>query len=283
MKIGVIGLGSIGMRHAKNLQAMGHIVQGYDPIPERRSLFPGALGEDAYVIASPTKDHHSHLANCYIKWNKPVFIEKPLSDHGVGPSLASSVKMVGYNLRFHGCVKKAREWLPKIGRPLWAQFTCAQYNEKPAYKRDGVILNWSHEIDLALHLLGPAHLETSSTRVVDGCDDMTTILMSHENGCRSTIHLDYVTKPEQRYFMIQGEKGKINAVLTTRNIFLSTEDKTYSDWMRCPGSYDTDYEDEMKAFVQVAQGLVVKDDYCTGEQALKVLEICLQVREQAGL
>jgi len=287
MKIGVIGLGSIGMRHAKNLVALGHSVYGADIRPDLEVPFEiGVDGGDfkrevdAFVIASPTRLHYQHAVMAG-EAGKPAFIEKPLSDKERFSYLLPC--MIGYNLRFHGCVLKTIEWINagRIGKPLWANFTCGQFNDKPAYLRDGVVLNWSHEIDLALHLLGPGHLEASSVRIIDGCDDMADILITHENGCRSTIHLDYITKPEQRHFTIQGETGRITCTLPSRNLFLLTPDKEQADWFHCRGSYDQDYIDEMKAFIDRIEGKETPG--CTGAEALRVLEICLEVRRQAGM
>jgi len=189
--IGVIGLGSIGMRHAKNLRAIGHNVRAYDVQMKRRLEFNGVLwtiddvlDSDAVVIASPTKDHAHHL-HVVASDGKPSFVEKPVADKKIDIDAV----MVGYNLRFHSCVKKVKEWLDAdmIGKPLWANFTLGQHSEKPPYLRDGVILNWSHEIDLALYLLGGGSVACSSTRLSDGKDDIADILFTHENGCRSAI------------------------------------------------------------------------------------------------
>ncbi len=54
-----------------------------------------------------------------------------------------------------------------------------------------------------------------------------------------------------------------------------------SDWYHGPGSYDTDYIDEMKAFIDRIEGR--ESPGCTGADALRVLEICLEIRKQAGL
>lgn len=279
--IGVIGLGSIGMRHAKNLLSLGHTVTGFDPVyigdgfpvlwPIRR------LDElDAVVIASPTNLHAEHLilaCNAGID----IFVEKPVADR----RLDVNATMVGYNLRFHSCVKKAKEWLDAglIGDPLWANFTCAQYNDKPAYMRDGVILNWSHEIDLALYLLGPAQVARQFTRVTDGKDDMTDIILLHEGRVSSTIHLDYLTEPEVRGFLIVGDKGLISADLVDRRIQLR-QGKLITRF-HGEDSFDENYVEEMQAFIDRIDGKETIG--CTGAEALKVLEICLEVRKQAGL
>lgn len=281
MKIGVIGLGSIGMRHARNLQELGHEVVGYDPIKERRDQFKGdSLGEAAYVVASPTSNHVGRILNSLID-QRPAFIEKPIAGEPVTDRDIRHVAMVGYNLRFHFCTKKAKEWIDagKIGRPLWANFTCGQFNDRPEYLRDGVILNWSHEIDLALYLLGPATLEASSTRLTNGQDNLTIMLLTHESDCRSIIHLDYITQPEKRFFCIYGEKGEIFASLKDR--YINIQGEHYESCYDKSGSYDQDYKDEMKAFVDRIEGKETLG--CTGPEALKVLGICLEVRKQAGL
>jgi predicted dehydrogenase len=296
MKIGVVGLGSIGSRHYTNLVSLGHEAIGYDPCFRRDVPFERCIYDDcnAVIVATPSA-YHSGGMRASIERARPVFVEKPISL--ASPEVISSlleyakrknvIVFVGYNLRFHPCVIRAKEWIEagRIGKPLWANFVCAQYSDKPDYLRDGVILNWSHEIDLALHLLGPAHLEASSTRVVNGQDDMTDILVTHESGCRTSIHLDYVTKMEQRHFFIIGETGRIIVHPPERRIFYYPNDRTHanSELETPEGSYDTDYMDEMKEFIRLIENPGSKTIGCTGKEALKVLDICLQVRKQAGL
>lgn len=285
--IGVIGLGSIGMRHAKNLHSMGHHVWGCDPDMQKRldlgfdytaSEIDHLLTADAIVIASPTHKHYEHIFACR---DKPFFVEKPIA-HTISDGLLLSRKvaecMVGYNLRFHGCVKKAKEWLDsgKIGEPLWANFTLAQHSIKPPYLRDGVILNWSHEIDLALYLLGPAEVVASSTRLTDGKDDLTDILLTHKSGRRSTVHLDYLTEPEVRGFIIGGDKGFIEVNLLNRLARVEP-----GEFFQAKDTWNDNYIEEMQAWIDRIDGKETIG--CTGSEGLEVLKICLEVRRQAGL
>tara|TARA_R110000868_G_scaffold5117_3_gene31636 strand:- start:6362 stop:7231 length:870 start_codon:yes stop_codon:yes gene_type:complete len=284
--IGVIGLGSIGMRHAKNLKALGHSVTGFDPqlIGDGfASIWPVSRLEefDGVVIASPTKEHLDHI-EATIEAKKPVFVEKPIASMMfplAAEIITSHLVMVGYNLRFHACVKEAKRWIAGEA-PVWATFTCAQKNNKPAYLRDGVILNWSHEIDLALYLLGPAKVVGSSTRLTDGHDDITDILLEHNNGCRTTIHLDYVTAPEERHFTIQCKGVRLKADLVN-NVLAEIPENGTIDIQNYPNTFDDNYLEEMQAFIDRIDGKETIG--CTGEEALKVLEICLKVREQEGL
>ena len=64
----VHGLGSIGMRHARNLIRLGHDVVGYDPDMDRVEMLRATGGRldwpqqiDGVVIATPTKIHKQSL------------------------------------------------------------------------------------------------------------------------------------------------------------------------------------------------------------------------------
>ena len=282
------------MRHAKNLLAMGHLVFGSDTdanaVKEFIRVGGGHLGQDdrfkgdGVVIASPTTRHVLDMLRT-AAWERPFFVEKPIANSKVAASVEEALKyckMVGYNLRFHSCVKKAREWLPLIGAPHDAHFTCAQFNAKPSYLRDGVILNWSHEIDLALYLLGPAKVIKSETHLTDGKDDSTDIWLRHDSGCISTIHLDYLTTPEDRGFQIAGESGVIVADLVGRRIKKTTNIPGVH-WIdvKCGGSFDEDYVEEMQAFIDRLDGKETLG--CSAEEGLEILKICLEVRKQGGL
>ena len=295
--IGVIGLGSIGLRHAKNLLAMGHAVHGFDPDQERMKLFFESGGHagatdfstilEALVIASPSEQHLSDLGKA-VGAGKHIFIEKPIATgdansvkHLVSWSTLETGKvvMVGNNLRFHSCVKKAREWLSArlIGRPLWANFTLAQYNDK--YTED-VVLNWgSHELDLARYLLGPCWVKAAV-----GDREIADIILMHDIGCRTTGHLDYVTKPERREFMIGGTEGvlRINLVARWATIHSPGNIMTHSTLESEAGSFDEDYIAEMHAFIDLIDGKPVPHA-ATGMDGLAVLELCLEAKKMAGI
>lgn len=298
MKVGVIGLGSIGLRHARNLCNMGHDVIAFDPdgakmaafqlglTPTREEVF---IRSDAVVSASPSAEHINDLRTA-IEYGVPILIEKPLATSITDELRAlladathdEQAVMVGYNLRFHGCVIKAKEWLDKglIGRPLWASFTCAQFNDKPAYRRDGVILNWSHEIDLALYLLGPATIACAAARTINGRDDIADIVLLHDNDRRSTVHLDYVSRLEYRNTRIVGRKGTIDIRLSPfRLAVLYTDNDAIT--VIPSDAWDDNYRAEMKAFLRRAEGKPAFG--ATGADGLAALEICMQARQLAGL
>lgn len=297
-QVGVIGLGSIGMRHAKNLREIdafdGINVIGYDPNKPIDGLNSSTLNEildicQIVVIASPTPNHEAHLSTAIAR-HKHVFIEKPIGDtnkFNIAAALEDAKKenlvvFCGYNNRFHACVKQAKQWLSegKIGNPIWASVTLAQYSEKEPYLRDGVTSNWSHELDLALYLLGPAKVSAASMRVTNGSDDMADIILVHESGARSNIHLDYLVKPEIRATTIVGTEGRLAIDLVSRWACLVTKDGQRTEH-QFHDSFDENYVEEIRAFLDRIEGKETLG--CDGQEGLAVLEIILEAKRMAGL
>lgn len=280
MKIGIVGQGSIGTRHAANARELGHEVKVYDPAHPSDFQREAHLYDwcDAAVVATPSQAHEGPLRAC-IERGKHCLVEKPISTTmGLLPDLLriaddkSLVVMMGNNLRMHSCVQMAKRWISEgcIGRPLWAHFTCAQQNTKYT---DSVVLNWgAHEVDVALHLLGPARVLCAN--VED--DKIADFVLQHDSGARSSFHLDYVTPNEIREFWIAGETDNIGVDLPRRHMTCNRLGASTA-----PGDYDLDYVNEMRAFTGRIDGMITPG--ATGHDGLETLRVLLDVRKKAGL
>jgi predicted dehydrogenase len=278
-KIGILGLGSIGSRHLSNFKELECEVRGYDPEYDHTLTRDRIIKwADAIVIASPTNQHSRDIIDVDCA-GKPMLVEKPLTGEIEYVIPLHFVKMVGYNLRFHSCVKKARAWLGegKIGKPLWARFTCGQYNDKPSYRSDGVILNWSHELDLALFLLGGAEM-VAAAGPANGREDLVDIILRHDKtNCQTVVHLDYLTKFERRGFLIVGTDGAIECDLVMRQTFLRDNTGSLPEIYYGRDSFDKNYMAEARAFLDRLDGKDV--DGCTADEAMCTVGICLRARE----
>jgi predicted dehydrogenase len=195
---------------------------------------------------------------------------------------------MGNNLRFHPCVREAKEWLRNrlIGDVLWAQFTCAMKSGKNL--SDGIILSaGAHEVDLAMHLLGPLRVGYATTRCTDDLrDDMVDFTVVHHFGARSSFHLDWVTPIYTRDFRIMGTEGVIYCDLERRVLWRDQldpklPDVTYFHHYIGPGSWDDDYLDEMSAFIGRIDGK--STDGASGRDGLDTLYALLDVRKKVGL
>jgi len=191
-KILVVGAGSIGMRHLKNLQALG--VKQFGIVdPKYRGRTPVKLAGDgpllvfsdlkealkqkwdAVFICTPSSTHIG-IALRVARQGIPMFIEKPVSHTLTGLSqlqkLAQNIKpvMVGYNIDFHPQFQKIKEILAKktLGK-IWgvrAEFgyylqdwrAGQDYTKTYSVQKKlggGIVLDDIHEINLLYHLFGP--------------------------------------------------------------------------------------------------------------------------------
>lgn len=191
MRIAVIGCGSIGARHARNLVSLGNDdLVLFDAAEERARAAAAEAGAgtvvtelakvwdehpDVAVIATPTRDHVIHASEA-LDSGCDVLIEKPLSDglDGVEELVAhareaDSITLVGCNMRHHWAVSVIGDILAEkvLGQTWWARFEFGQYlpdwrpgmDYRDAYSTHrsqggGIVLDAIHEIDLAVWMFG---------------------------------------------------------------------------------------------------------------------------------
>lgn len=316
-KLCILGLGSIGLRHALNARDLGCEVFGFDPDPVARKRFEdefsrNAMARDdaldaaeAVVIASPNQFHLDDLAEV-ISRRKPVLVEKPL---GHDPALAAELIRLAeatgvmvaaaQNLRFRKSVQTVREWLNSgvIGDCLWARFTSGSYlpdwrphqdyrqNYAANPETGGVIFDVIHELDLAWNLLGPAKLETAvavhtGTLAIES-EDLSEILLRHDNGCLASIHVDYVTRTKRRDLDIIGTKGMIRANLRSGQVELVPAKEEPGRTEELGFVANDEYSALLKDFILSVQEN--SEPYCLGREALEVLDVAARARKVCGL
>jgi predicted dehydrogenase len=265
MKFLIIGLGGIGQRHLRNLRALlGKEVEisGQDLRPnppvltDQLQIDPGSSLQEAYnlplfldleqalaqkpdvvFVCNPSSLHipaaiRAAQAGCHL------FIEKPLSnnlnqlDELFDLVESRSLKaVVGYQMRFHPCLRRLRELVleRKVGRilsvraevgeymPGW--HTYEDYRQIYAARQDlggGVILSQIHELDYLYWLFGlPRSIYTVGGHLSNldiDVEDTADTLMECELDGRPvpvTLHQDYLQRPLSRFCEVIGESGKI--------------------------------------------------------------------------
>ena len=77
----------------------------------------------------------------------------------------------------------------------------------------GVIFDCIHEIDYLCWILGPVvDISCSCGKLSDlemDCEDWAVVILTHESGARSEIHLDYLQRFKQRGCEIAGSEGTL--------------------------------------------------------------------------
>ena len=248
MRVLVIGCGSIGRRHIKNLIALGvnDLVASDTREDSRQTLRTEtdveALGnlDEAWdrkpqvvFIATPTHLHVS-LALQAAARGCHLFIEKPLAHtlEEAGKLCREAerrqlVTMVGCNMRFHpgpASVKRLLD-LETIGHiiasriqvgsylPSWrpGQDYRQSYSASPEW--GGAILDCIHELDLALWYFGPAHVVAAAplpaaTLSLD-TDGLAEAILNHESGTLTSVHMNFLQRDYHRSCQVIGSHGTI--------------------------------------------------------------------------
>jgi predicted dehydrogenase len=265
MKILMVGLGGIGQRHTRNLRAIlgesaefiayrvrrqTHVVtptMGADStrnVEEEYGIrvFPSldaALAENPAIafICNPTNLHVQATLAC-IRAGCDVFVEKPLSDSTVGTDELvraaveqKRIAMVGYQLRFHPCLRKLAETVHSgvLGNLLGIRATIGEYlpgwhpyedyRQMYAARADlggGVVLSQIHEFDFLYSLFGlPDSVYAIgghwSELEIDVEDTASILMESSVNGRPLPIqlHQDYLQSPPNRQCEVIGDRGRV--------------------------------------------------------------------------
>lgn len=246
----VVGCGSIGSRHARNLRSIGvDDVTVFDTDHRKAEALSEELdvaeaasmeeawdaGPDVTVVCVPNR-YHVPVALEAAERDCHLFIEKPLSDSmdGVDELLEATERrdlrsMVGCNLRFHPAIRKMNELVSDgtVGRVIGARMEFGSYlpswhpdedyRESYSARADlggGVILDHIHEIDYARWLLGEIAAVSAFTGHTSHLDieteDTASVLVRFDSGAIGQLHLDYVQREYSRSCKIIGDDGTVH-------------------------------------------------------------------------
>jgi predicted dehydrogenase len=329
-----IGLGGIGQRHLRNLCAiMGERaeihayrvrkqnftltdqleVEANTNLQDKfRIRLHGDLDEalavrpTAVFVCNPSSLHvpvaiKAAAAGCHL------FIEKPLAHNldGVDELIATVrekrlVGLVGYQLRFHPCLKYLHAILAEgmIGRPLAARVEVGEYlpgwhryedyRQMYASRADlggGVILSQIHEFDYLCWFFGlPKRVFTIGGHYSSLEIDVEDVAQSSmefalPGGPMAVqVHQDYVQRPPSRGCTIIGDSGKV--VMDLRSLGVTRYDaegnvadkKEFQDLQR-----NQLFLDEMNHFLGCLQGEA--KPVVPIEQGAQSLRLALAARE----
>ena len=263
--VAVLGAGSIGLRHLKNLLSLGvERLVCFEPDSSRREVVAGMLPvtclaeldavwelePSVVIIAAPTQ-LHLQLALAVARHGAHIFIEKPLSYSMEGLKLLEAeagqrdlITMVGCNMRFHPGPATVYRLLEEqaIGTPLCARLQTSSFLPRWRPRQDyrksysaspdsgGAILDCIHEIDLANWYFGPGIVLASAilpaTSLGLTTDGAAEILISHDSGVLASVHVNFMQCDYRRSCQIAGTRGTIYWDFATRRVEMFGEDGT---------------------------------------------------------
>ena len=240
----VVGLGSIGRRHARLLNERADLaVEFVEPNPDILALAIKEVGDlpchasfaqmlkttpQMVLIATPHSLHKSQTiaalqADCH------VFCEKPISDN-----LADAQKMrdaadrtgrvlnIGFQLHFHPGLQLLRKTIDSgaLGQVLHAHAHVGTYitlvNSLSRYQATAagaLLFDYAHQPDILYWLLRkkPASVYACAIQAGDlqfsSPPNIVDVTCRYTADLVTTIHLNYVQMPERHHYEIVGDRG----------------------------------------------------------------------------
>lgn len=238
MRLGVVGVGSLGKEHARVCASLpgatlAAVCDASRPRAEEIAAKHGAPAfsdwrelrgnVDAVVIATPTL-YHRDVAVFFLEAGIPCLVEKPLAGTVAEceqiVALAARKKtllQVGHIERFNPSWQVAR---PLMGSPRFVN--AERVGPYPFRSTDiDVVLDLMiHDIDLVLSLAQSplAHVNAAGTKVLSPTNDLVNARLTFENGFVANITASRVSPEPGRRFRTFSAEGFVEIDLRGRKV-----------------------------------------------------------------
>ncbi len=315
----VIGLGSIALRHRRNLKllfpeiliiavpASGRISNQNIEFSDQIILtLEDAIKEkiDMAIVASPAPFHLTH-AELLLLSGIPSLIEKPITGNSKEAqelirihNETGTPTAVGYCLRYMPSSVKMKGLLEQniigniynafvsVGQYLPDWRSSKEYQNSVSAKKSlggGALLELSHEIDYIQWLLGLMEVQyaqlRSSSELNLEVEELADVILESDTGVVCNIHLDLLQKNASRTCSFIGEKGRLDWDLLSNTIVLHTGEG--SEVLFSEPGWDSNqmYLSLLIDFLDLAAGR--KNSSIDLKQATKTVELIESIKDCA--
>jgi predicted dehydrogenase len=309
----IIGAGSIGERHIRNLLALGYsnlIVYRQRNLPFRtlnseqvRVVTDLEQAEimhpKAVFITSPTSQHLQQAIAC-AQLGMHLFIEKPLSHTLDGVSALREVAVekgvyvyIGYMMRFHPLILDLKGMIEtgRYGRLLsfstrWGEYLpdwhpWEDYRTSYAARKElggGAALTLSHDLDLVLWLAGSPlvrhyALPNRASTLEVDVEAGMDFLLQFESGATGHVHLNFFERPPVRYLHFVFEEGSVHFDYYAAELRIATHTGTESVKM---SNFDRNqlFVDQTIHFFEQLKTFRPGDSTANIESAARIIGMC---------
>lgn len=290
MKFLVIGYGSIGKRHARNIKFLGHEVivlrhsrntinkDGFDEYYSCEEALKSAGSIDGAIICSPTSCHLNDVT-ILVENNIPFLLEKPPTvDYQTCIEMVKLLKQrefsrydIGFNLRFYPALKFIKEYIPNLGHIYAARVSAGYYlpdwrknvdyrttNSAKKELGGGVHIELIHEIDYIIWFFGLPEKVFGYTNRISileiSTEDICVAVFQYADGSVVELHLDYLSHKDLRGCQIIAEHGTMEWDFIEGKVKLFVKgQKIPEDLLSLDEGYDFNktYIEELENFIGV--------------------------------
>ncbi len=314
MKVVLIGFGSSGKRHVKNLINMGirniilfrRLKKGNEFNLNEISDFDEIIriNPDFVIVSNPTAFHFETLKFLIInKFN--ILCEKPLLNKLEEWVLLkelmkdyNGISRIFFNLRFHPCILKANDLIQNnyIGKLYSARFFVGQYlpdwrphtNHLESYSAKkkmggGVVNDLVHEIDIAEYLISKPQemIHSMAIKLSDltyDSEDIAEIIYKTKNNVLVNIHLDYLYRGYSRDFLIIGSNYNLHSDLFKNTIKITGDNNQIIESFQFENfEMNHMYAEALDDYINLLNGNVTESKLPTFFENESVMKTCFKI------
>ena len=218
----IIGKGSIGQRHSSILRKLKTKIlflrRNPNKFEKNEISFKDICSKkiNFFIISNPSSLHLKTIKKI-ITYNKPILVEKPFVTQNKIPKVIENYKkiFVLYQMRFDPRINFIKKNLDKQklikANFIWKTFL-PNWHKHEDYRKNyaarkklggGVIFTMSHEIDIAIYILGSVkevYVKKYKNKLKTDVEENVRIYFKHASGHNSSIILDFTSKNKIRKF-----------------------------------------------------------------------------------
>ena len=291
-RVVVVGIGSIGRRHARLLDGRSDIEVEWcepnqklvaDAVHEIRA--PGCLHRDfdAMIATAPAMvvlatPHHLHAEQSIkaLEAGAHVLCEKPMADRPeaarrmlAAATTSGRVLSIGFQLHFHPGLRRLEELIASGALGAIAHLHCrvGSYvtlaNSRTRYQHSlegALMFDYAHQSDLLHWLLHTVPVGVYAVGAhldspeLHSNPNVLSLNFDYARPLLGTIHLNYLQAPERHEYEVVGDKGWAVLDLAAANLTIGLRDGARKWVESLAVSRDSLYVAEHQAFLDAVNG-----------------------------
>lgn len=287
----VIGLGSIGRRHARLLKeredlsvelcepSEAMLKLAYDEVGQLPTYhsYDEALATRPYmlVVATPHQFHAEQTVRA-LEQNIHVLCEKPMSDNLAdarrmlaAAERSAGVLNIGFMMHFHPGMNRMRELVQSgaLGQILQVQYKVGSYitlvNSRSRYQagmEGALLMDYAHQPDLLCWLLGqrPAGVYAVARQAgnleFSSNPNLLVALFDYASPLLVTLEINYVQMPQRQELEIIGDEAWASYDVQTGSLRIGRRIENTEVEETMPVMRDELYRAEHQAFLEATEG-----------------------------
>ncbi len=298
IRVGVAGVGSIGINHARIYAGLetAEFTCVYDPDPAAAAAAAEKFGcavagslEDfasrvqAASVAAPTSAHHA-LGMALLSRGVHVLVEKPISDNAEhAAELADTARrqglilQVGHVERFNPALEALEQ---RLTRPRFLEVT--RLSQYPFRSLEiGVVLDLMiHDLEIILHLVRApvTSIDAVGVAVLSKGEDIANVRLHFANGCVANVTASRISVEKTRKIRVFQEDAYLSLDYghQTGEMYRLVEGRIVQEKVEI--ERDEPLLRELRHFVECAR--LGRQPVVGGREAVAALDLAMQITRQ---